>query len=136
MEFVFKGGSGPSGDMTVPECMIEEFLSWCEECEEEMSREELEEWYEEDRSGWASIFDEFLRDRLTEVDGTLVEKEEAEFLKKWHLSNVPMGGGYPKHVSKTFEDDGKKYGMMTFFWSSEGGGKGFDPYLLAYREDR
>lgn len=61
---------------------------------------------------------EFLRDELSNVNGKLIPKDEAEFLATWVTSDIPAEGGYPVRDAITFEDNGK-YRVIAFAWTSD-----------------
>lgn len=135
MEYELKN-RGRYGDITVPECIIEDHKSLAVNNFEEIdSEEEYEELYREEYSEWSAMIDEFFWERFCEVEGTLVSKEEAEFWKKRHLSKVSPKGGYPKEAQASFEDHGDEYGAVTFFWSGEMEQDWQKPHILAYKKE-
>jgi len=118
--------------LEIPDSLIKMHLDWINQ-EEKMNKEEYERWCKEDNE-WEDSFEAFLYERLGDVDGSLVSKEEAIFLKNWHTCILPDGGGYPSEAYCEFEDNDKKYVVITFCWSSDIADKR-SPHILAFKEE-
>lgn len=118
----------------IPDSLIKMHLTWVNE-EEKMNEGEYEKWYKENNEEWKDSFEDFLLERLCDINGSLIPKEEAIFFKNWHTSNIAFGGGYPKEAYCEFEDNGKKYIVVSFSWSSDMEDKNMVPYILAFKEE-
>ena len=118
----------------IPSSLIKMHLAWVNK-EEQMNEKEYEKQYKENNEEWKDSFEDFLWDRLYDINGSLLSKEEAIFFKNWHTSTIPYEGGCPQEAYCEFEDNGKKYVVVTFFWDGDMDEKYNDPFILAFKEE-
>jgi len=63
-----------------------------------------------------------------------MEEEMAVFLFQYDMGTVAFGGGYPKEGWMFFEDNGYRYSICAYGWSSDLEDKNIDINLVGYKE--
>jgi len=120
------------GEIEIPEDMLKRFHTWCPENVTFVKIPECSKNCDACES-FQDAFDEYALLELEEKEGKLISKEDAEFLVNYVTGIVPSGGGYPVEGYITFEDEGRKYTIIAFGWTSELNEKG-PLHLVAYKE--
>lgn len=64
----------------------------------------------------------------------LIDKEIAEFLIEYKMENIAFGGGYQKESELIFEDNGYRYTICAYGWSSDLEDKNIDISMIGYKE--
>ena len=99
---------------------------WWEEFDDSSSGDEecFKDWWLE--GGWEKF--------QPPEEGLMDNKEVAQFLIDWELGNVAFGGGYPKESCLVFEDNGYRYTICAYGWSSDLEEKHKNILMVGYKE--
>ncbi len=129
------------GEVVVPSVIEKVFRKAKEEGLRNKDKQEREWWEQFDNSpaGDEKCFRDWWEEGALESfqppdEGLMDNKEVAQFLIAWELGNVAIGGGYPKESCLMFEDNGYRYTICAYGWSSDLEEKHHGISMIGYKE--